>query len=99
MTTKLFEVRDTHTFVPVMAVKFTEPMNNAERYLIRRTGWTYGDVTVTKLDGHQPASYGWWEQVKDYVAKEFDTLESGAVVDMRFVRGEVSEPCKSDSEF
>ncbi len=38
METKLFEIRDTATFIPVMAVRF-DPRSEEERYLLAHAGY------------------------------------------------------------
>ena len=96
MNVKLLEVRDTHTFIPVVAVKLSE-LSEQERHLVRRVGNNDDDIVVYKLDGSQPVDdFGWWAEVFHYISNTWRTLSSGDVVDMHHVRGEVAEPCKSD---
>ena len=38
METKLFEIRDAATFIPIMAVRFT-PAGEAEQFLLARAGY------------------------------------------------------------
>ena len=41
MEIKLLEIRDRATFLPVYAIS-TEPSNDAQRYLLRRAGFSMG---------------------------------------------------------
>lgn len=111
MIAKTFEVRDVHTFMPVLAVKL-EPGCEADRYLMARAGFgrlpaqQAQFIYVTKLMGGltqgtaQP-----YEQMSPtmrvahgYIEKNFDQLESGAVVDVEFILGKSERPKNSESE-
>ena len=106
MKSKTFEIRDSATFIPVLAVKidaFAEP--EPDHYLLRRAG--YGGtpcVIVVKLEGgggyYDP--YDWpggtrtMTVAHEYITQQFDNLETGAVVDVEFILGET--PTEKQSE-
>jgi len=107
MKTKLFELRDRATFVPVMVTK-VEASNEAERYLLRRAGYGLPSdlVIMSGLDGGLDKAtcdpYDWGDNrtrlvAHQYIAEHFDELESGAVVDVEFILGERTEPKKSEA--
>jgi hypothetical protein len=92
---KLFEVRDANTLVPVLAVRFGLSPDN-DQWLYRRVGWQFGDVLVLRSDGNHPDPSPWWRQVVAEVRATFEQRQSGDLIDMRFVMGEVAEPCQSE---
>jgi hypothetical protein len=66
LETKLFEVRDEGTFIPVLAVRVapdeltyaSRDYNSAgTRYLIRRAGYGGGQVIMTRLDASGGPAY------------------------------------------
>jgi hypothetical protein len=104
MKTKLFELRDRATFVPVLAVKMVS-QDEAEQYLLRRSG--YGpdqSVLLTGLDGGLDKStcdpFDWPNRTRHeahkYIANNFDSLESGQVIDVEFILGETTQPKTSE---
>ena len=111
MIAKTFEIRDRATFIPVLAVKL-EPGCEADRYLISRAGFSpdperqstfvllaqiYGGEGKCSSDiyywGNNPRTF---QIAHNYIIKHFDSLESGAVVDVEFILGETSEPKQSE---
>lgn len=107
MDSKLFELRDKGTFVPVIATRL-EPTGEAERYLLARTG--YGSnkdaqrqyVMLWKLEGG-PATYDVYDwrsrtlQVAhDHILKHFDELKAGQVIDVEYLLGESEQPKESE---
>jgi len=108
MITKLLEVRDEGTFIPVMGT-LMEAESDAppgESYLLRRAGYAVGQnlVLVVKLYGNgeradcSPES---WRSrtmmvAHQYIATNWDTLRSGDVVDVEFILGLTAEPKESE---
>lgn len=110
MVSKTFEVRDAGTFIPVLAVKLT-PGCDRDRYLLARTGYGSSAelqsqyVMVWRLSGGGPsnATTDLYEQTSDtmryahaHIEKNFDALESGAVVDVEFITGRSAKPKVSE---
>lgn len=115
MQTKLFEVRDRGTFIPVMAVKFdpmalpTNEQEERERFLLKRAGFngsTY--VSLTELaDGSMQTHYDpfpWRKggtrtlfEAHRHIEKNWEFLESGAVIDVEFLLGERQTPKLSEA--
>lgn len=106
MKAKLFEVRDSATFVPVLAVALDHE-NKREAYLLRRTGYVVASgpyVVLTRLVGGKSTydPYDWGDRTMtvahDHILKNFDALETGAVVDVEYILGERAAPKASESE-
>jgi len=116
--TKLFEVRDRATCIPVMATyvcRYKPPSTAAADWLLARAGWGLDQegVHVTDLYSHMPR-FAWGlpgggihvSNIKQpdrtytvafgYIIDHFTELESGAVVDVRFILGEEPAPAESD---
>lgn len=104
--TKLFELRDRATFIPAIAT-LMESENPKERYLLGRAG--YGTerrfILLTAIEGGRQAeydSYSWcyepWRTVHNWLEEHWDEVQTGAVLDGEFLRGETSEPKRSESE-
>ena len=112
MQCKLFEVRDRATFIPVcctlMRPKMAgglSPADSGERYLLRRAGFGYDSrfVLMTRVTGGQAhfAVNEWvgnatMGRAHQYIAENWDTLSSGQVIDVEFIRGETTEPKQSE---
>ena len=105
MITKLFEVRDRATFLPVMATKAIWA-NEGQRYLLFRMGFQSGDsVILTRLNGETPSSadaYFWNDRTMQtahlHILEHFDSLKDGDVVDIEFILGESIKPKTSERE-
>lgn len=106
MKTKVFEVRDKATFIPVLAVQMAFPAAEPRRYLMRRCGYPADppfSVLVTRLEGKGQATadpYDWRDRTMrvahDYIREHFADLEDGAVVDVEVVLGETQTPKASE---
>jgi hypothetical protein len=106
MMSKLFEVRDYKTFIPVIATEMTPDRAPViDRWLLRRAG--YGNFRrlflVTRLDGTGMALYdpkSWPNRTMRgahlYIEKHWDSLPSSAVVDARVEFGETDVPVESE---
>jgi hypothetical protein len=108
MTTKLFELRDKATFVPVIAVKL-DGYNDQEHWLLRRSGYGLPSdlVLLAGLAGGTDKAtcdpYDWTgnrtrQVAHKYITKHFDDLQTGAVVDVEYILGETTQPKKSERE-
>lgn len=105
METKCFEVRDRGTFIPVFAMKMT-PDNEAQRFLLRRSGYGDGDALIVVGSMHGgPSSYDpySWDRgartmhvAHQYITDNFDALSDGDVVCVEHILGERAEPKKSE---
>lgn len=100
MITKLLEIRDRATFIPVFAT-LMEPTNNGNAYLLRRAGFGIGTnlVMFGRCDGGK-AHYDVYEQnngartlmeAHKYIQDHFDELSDGDVIDVEFILGETAE--------
>lgn len=110
METKIFEIRDKATFIPVLAIKLS-PTCEAERYLLARSG--YGRepeiqaeyVVLFKLAGgnnmatsnpHQWGDARTMPVAHHYIIEKWDSLKTGEVVDVELILGETTSPKKSE---
>ncbi|CAB4189950.1 hypothetical protein UFOVP1196_21 [uncultured Caudovirales phage] len=99
MIVKLFEVRDRATLIPVMAVQ----ISGEDGPLMRSAGFdNYKMVYLVHLNG-QTASYDpfkWTNRTMKishlHIQEHFDTLESGAVVDVEYIMKETDTPKVSE---
>lgn len=110
MDTKLLEVRDRMTLIPVLATKLMPARSEAERFLLGWAGYRslpgqYDSwIVLVHLNSTecQNDPYGWgggsrtMPEAHKYLEKHWDELESGDVVDIEFILGETTEKKKSD---
>ena len=106
MKIKSFELRDRGTFVPAVAIQLTAD-NDAERYLLRRAGFSLMEyppmILLGGLEGG-PFHYDMYDwggngtrmTAHDYIQKNFDALENGAVICTEHIRGERDTPKTSE---
>lgn len=108
MKIKMFEVRDRATFIPVIAIKLDDDCTMEEDYLLARSG--YGskyrkDYTLlTRIaDGETKCSYDEYSwgcrtmlNAHKFIDDNFDTLTTGAVVDVEYILGETNTPRVSE---
>ncbi len=111
MESKLFEIRDAATFIPVLAVRLN-PNREEERYLLGRTGYGItveqqgkyvvvfklaGGVNLASCDTNE-----WGESPRTvpvahrYIIEHWAELMSGDVIDVEFILGETSSPKESE---
>lgn len=100
METKILEIRDRSTFIPMLAVKMVAE-NEAQGFLLRSAGYSpnapYCILMMPALGGecrHDP--YDWNDRtfmvVHGYIEENFDKLNNGDVIDVEFILGEAKEP-------
>jgi hypothetical protein len=100
--TKLLEVRDRATFVPVIVIK-PKPYNEEERYLLARAGYgrSASDhkryVLMSRLAGHSELVYdpdAWGNRTMivahTYIRDNWDSISNGQVIDVEYILGESS---------
>lgn len=108
MQTKLFELRDAGTFVPVLCTMM-ESDQDQEAWLLRRAGYQAGGclVMMTGLVNHPDKAsyspYDWGDNrtrkiAHQYITDHWDKLASGAVIDVEFILGIRAQPKKSERE-
>lgn len=109
MTSKLFEVRDSNTYIPVLAVRL-DSESEAERYMLGRSGYgiTFEEQARYVLfmriaggtDEYSCDPYTWSDRTMTtahkYAVEHFDELKSGDVIDVEFILGETTKPKPSD---
>lgn len=107
MQAKLFELRDRMTFIPVLAVRMSEPENVAENYLLIRAGYSFSGepgesnmVVLTRAQGRNDKAnadpFAWgdrtFQAAHQHITEHFNRLQSGDVIDVEFLLGESAEP-------
>lgn len=112
MITKLFEIRDAQTFIPVVAIlcQVTDLPPDAagwqENYLLRRAGYNEAPlVLIIKLVGGDEAHYDpyAWRDFRTmrnahlYIQKNFHQLDTGEVIDVEYLLGETTTKKVSES--
>lgn len=106
---KMFEVRDRITYIPTIAIKLDGETNEAEEYMLHRAGFgraaTRADknyVFFINADKNecQLDPFKWpnrtMREAHHYVGQNFDSLQSGDVIDVEFILGESTT--KKESE-
>lgn len=104
MQTKMLEVRDRSTFIPVVAV-LMDPTGGSgmEDYLMRRAGYHRPMVLLTRAVGGQAYydPHDWanrtMETAHQYIAENWAKLASGEVVDVEYILGEAEAPKASEA--
>ena len=107
MVSKMFEIRDRGTAIPVLAIQLGSD-NDQETWLLWRAGYCSNKdeqkryvILVDVLGGCRKANsdpFDWGPNDRTrfnahrYIEKHFDDLEPGAVVDVEYVLGEVPMP-------
>jgi hypothetical protein len=107
MKTKMIEVRDRMTMIPLLCVDMN-PENASQRYLLRRAGYPCDRqpfIAVTHAHGGDPFCYDpyQWKDRRTYtvahtfIQQNWEKLSDGDVVDVEFILGETKEPKISES--
>lgn len=108
MVTKTFEIRDRATFIPVLAIKMQPACEADRYLFSRAGFGVGSDqqaqyIMLVKIDGGDCGKatsdpYGWSNQSRtmlvahDYINKNFNFLNSGDVVCVENILGELPEP-------
>jgi hypothetical protein len=108
MLTKMFEVRDRDTFIPVVATKLSPDTRwntglekselDAEKFLLESAGYRDSRhyILLSKIDGGSCKSnytpFGWDKNdgrtmfcAHEFIEQNFDSLESGEVIDVEYL--------------
>lgn len=111
MQAKLFEIRDRATFIPILAVHL-EPELEADRFLLAHAGYGTTPqaqakyiylIQITGGNGQATCDpYDWahrrtYIQAHQHIIKNWNSLNSGDVIDIEFTLGETKEPKKSEA--
>lgn len=110
MQIKLFEVRDAGTFIPCIGIAMNEPASEAERYLLRRSGYALeqvgdgGCVLFGRMDGGEfhYDGYDWPMNPRTmrtaalYIESNWHELQSGDVICVETILGERATPKTSE---
>lgn len=111
LATKFFEIRDHMTCMPAIGIKMSrKDRNPSERFLLGNAGYGPGgrDLILLVFIGinqchYDPHQWGAGDRTRynahKYIQDNFDTLESGQVIDVEFIIGETRVPKKSDTFF
>lgn len=102
MEHKFFEIRDEGTHIPTLALKITVD-DSDHSYFLQRAG-LYGRQYVILIQlGLMQCQYDaeeWMNRTMmwahRWINDNFDGLQSGQVVDVRYILGETSAPAESE---
>jgi len=107
MENKILEVRDSCTFIPVLAI-LMKPENDIESYYLNRSGYSPNQnlVIVIRLDDNKCANspYDWGNMSRtmpiahNYIEKHWNELKTGDVVCVEYILGERKTPKISERE-
>lgn len=100
MKTKLFELRDRATFIPIICVYCGRDYDEISNFLLARCGYGYGcNILMTALVGGKKAHcdpYDWADRTYQvahlYIIQHWDELINGQVIDVEFILGETTSP-------
>ncbi len=101
METKMFEIRDIGTFIPVVCVA-CESDNEQEAYLLRRSGFRTRCIQLSSFIRKQANydCYDWgdrtYQVAHKYIEENWDNLERGQVIDVETILGETDKPKVSE---
>lgn len=98
MKAKALEVRDSATFIPLLAVDMN-PETDAQAYLLFRCGYPCNkepNILITKLSGDGTKAsndpYFWGDRTfataHHYIIDHWNELKDGDVIDVEFILGE-----------
>jgi hypothetical protein len=108
MQTKVFEIRDVETFIPMLAIDINPDIDDggSQRYLMRRSGYPCDgepNVILTRLDGDGLATnapYAWrgrtYLVAHNYILDHWHELSDGDVIDVEYILGETQTKKKSE---
>lgn len=107
METKLFELRDRATFIPLLCIK---PGSGGGTPFEAKMAWRFGykgsdAVIVTNMSvpsyGCEVDPFAWRERTLQvahrYIQERWDTLKSGDLIDVEFILGEKPAPSPSEA--
>lgn len=100
MNVKLFELRDHATFIPAIAIQ----VSGDDGWLAQRAGYgPYRMVLFSRLDGggrleYDPFAWGdrTFHVAHKYIQDNWEELEDGDLIDVRWILGETEKPCRSE---
>ena len=104
LETKVLEVRDIATHIPVLAIRMLAKNGIQRYYLHSRSGYPSDGSCIAMIilndcDGNCDP-YAWGDRTRatahHYIYEHFDELKDGDVVDVEFIKGE--KPVKKVSE-
>ncbi len=105
METKILEIRDRATFIPVLAVNMNS-YDATERYFLSRCGYPLDgepNIMITHLNAdrlasNDPCQWGdrTYSTAHEYIIEHWSELVSGDVVDVEFILKETDHPKRSE---
>jgi hypothetical protein len=104
MNGKILEIRDSATFIPVVAFAI-RTNNESEKYLLRRVGYpdNVDVIVVFRLDTHESRVYPYdWGGSRtmtvahDYIVRNWEKVRAGDVVDVEYILGLSPQPKKPE---
>src|ERR1017187_3981488 len=104
LDTLVLEIRDSKTFISVLAIR-TDPKNNTQFYYLKdRCGYSNTSVILMNLDTAKSEnnSYKWndrtMQTAHEYIQVNFELLKDGDVIDIEYILHE-SDTKKTSERF
>lgn len=106
MKTKVFEVRDAATFIPVVCVEINSTDRVQEKYLVSRMGFSperrYIQLVWVSASKTEYDPFRWNDRTMfnahQWIRENWDSLHGGEVVDVEWILGEKKTVKASESE-
>lgn len=101
LETKFFEIRDTGTFIPAVGIKMDyKGKSPQECFLLKTSGYGHDNplimLVLIEINACHYDCYEWGDRTRQiahkYIQENFDSLESGSVIDVEFILGETLKP-------
>lgn len=101
METKILELRDRGTFIPILCIRLL-PDTARENYLLRRAGFAFAPPLVQLVN--LTTGQGGWDEYEigrgartlpialQHIRSNWDDIENGEVVDVQYILGETEAP-------
>ncbi len=111
MEVKLLEIRDSATCISAYAFRPNDALDvdapsRTKVFLLRRCGWSKGNpaIILGKIDTGEAKTdpYAWgssrtMQVAHIWVEENWESVESGQVIDVEFILGETTEKKQSDA--
>ena len=106
LETKVLEIRDSGTYIGVLAIRMTSA-DPFQRYHLQRVGHGSDSITVMRLNDQLATNdvYEWprltpgtrtMQVAHDFIERHFDQLKDGDVIDVQHILGETARTKRSE---
>jgi len=102
MKTKMLEIRDRMTMIPVLCIELGNADTAAGYYLLVRAGIDYPTILLVSFTKDKAVvnPYEWgdrtYQTAHSFIELNWGTIQEGDVIDIEFILGETKEKKKSE---